>query len=60
LPSRFIQDIEKFNDLTEQWTITLKQDNAQETGDNTDTGTEDDGTPNFLKNINDYFNEHRN
>lgn len=61
LPSRFIQDIENFADLTEQWTITLKQEEESEImDDKSDAGTEDDGAPNFLKNINDYFNEHRN
>lgn len=60
LPSRFIQDIEKFTDLTEQWTITLKQEETEDSQDTSEQGTEDDGAPNFLKNINDYFNEHRN
>lgn len=60
LPSRFIQDIEKFADLTEQWTITLKPGDAEIAGEQSVAGTVDDGAPNFLKNINDYFNEHRN
>ena len=60
LPSRFIQDIEKFSELTEQWTITLKQEESETTEEKSDDGTADDGAPNFLKNITDFFNEHRN
>ncbi len=60
LPSRFIQDIENFNSLTEQWTITLKPAAPEPTPAQSDAGTADDGNSNFLKNINDYFDEHKN
>ena len=60
LPSRFIQDIENFNHLTEQWTITLKQTASEPAQTQSDAGTADDGGSNFLKNINAYFNEHKN